>query len=125
MGGPLVAVRYYLGRLLEQNLFQASDDQVSRALADFIAAETSKRGAALISRMGIEGWTVAQVVLHHVYQVRLGRKSSKSSRRAAAVEALLRDPNLDDRELARIARTTPKQLARIPELTVLRRATRK
>ena len=50
LGGPLVSVRFYLGRLLGKNLFRESDAEVGQRLHEFIATLTSPAGGELMRR---------------------------------------------------------------------------
>lgn len=68
-GGPVVVLRYWLGRLLRRNFFRESDD----------------------------------------------------ARLAAAIREMLMNPERTDSELAAIARTTEKQIARMTDVFLLRK----
>jgi hypothetical protein len=124
LSGPSVAVRYYLGRLIGRNLFRSEDQQVSRALVAFVAKMISRRGASVLTAGRLQRWTVAVPLLRDALDARTCGKRRTKPKRVAAIEVLLKDPSLDGEALARAARTTSRQLARISEIAVLRKLIR-
>ena len=124
MGGQLISVRYYLGRLIDRNLFRSSDTDVSAALEAFLADITSKQGAALLTSAGLQGWFAAELLLRDIFEQKILDKSSRNSRHVAAVRYFLCNPRRTDEEIARAAGTTIKQLRRNTALTALTRHTR-
>jgi len=119
MGGPLVEVRYYLGRLVRRNIFRASDVEVFAAMVSFVAGLTSEHGASLLGAYGLQGWMVARVLLRYEYEMRVHGKSTRKKRPVAMVRAFLTNPSLTVSELAKAARTTEKQVKRNTDLKVL------
>ncbi len=55
MGGEVVSVRYYLGRLIERNLFRVSDEAVFTELHRYLSDVTSEKGAVVVSKAGFQG----------------------------------------------------------------------
>ena len=119
--GHAASIRYYLGRLLARNFFTESDDQVTRALVTVIADLTSAQGASLLLTEPLQGWMAVQDLLRHHYERKTTGKSTRNPKRIAALTALLTDPTLPVSTLAQQAQTTEKQLARMPDISLLRR----
>jgi hypothetical protein len=63
LGGFLVSVRYYLGRLLNRNLFRESDAVVESRIIAFIEATISKEGASLVTGEG--SWQLSEPILRY------------------------------------------------------------
>jgi hypothetical protein len=124
MVGALIGVRFYLGRLISQNLFRASDAEVTRALAKFISQNLSKREGEVLGSGGLQGWTAVVGYFKREYEIRSLGASEESRVRTAVVESLLRDLSLSNTELARKAATTEKQVDRIVEVVLLRKLAR-
>jgi hypothetical protein len=118
MGGYLVSVRYYLGRLLNKNLFRESDAQVEHRIATFIDATTSKEGASLVAQEG--SWQLSEPILRFRYEAQINGESKRKPREVAAIEAFLQNPSITLGELARKVGTTEKQLCRMSLLNVAR-----
>jgi hypothetical protein len=121
MGGQVVSVRYYLGRLIHRNLFRVSDEAVSSELQRYLSKVTSKKGAAVISNAGFRGWVAAELLLRDTFERRFLGESSCNAKHVAAIQSLLSNPALSLDEIASAARTTVKQLSRLPILTDLLR----
>ena len=119
MGGPLVSVRYWLGRLLYKNLYRESDEIVADSLCRHFSAIGSPEGASLLSSP--EAWAIADVLLRLQVESRDGIKPTARPKRVVVLRALLSDPDLTDVELARLAQTTAKQVARMTDAAWLRR----
>jgi hypothetical protein len=119
MGGQVVTVRYYLGRLIEQNLFRVSDEAVTAELHKYLSEVTSKKGAVVISNAEFRGWCAAELLLRDLFERRFLGKSSCNVKRVAAIRCFLSDPTLSLDEIAVKAHTTVKQLKRFPILAVL------
>jgi hypothetical protein len=117
--GSQVGLRYYLGRIAKRNLFRRSDAEVRRTMVAFVATMTSKRGAVLAAGP-LAGWTMATLLLRHEFENQTVGKSAVPRRRAAIIRAFLTDPSMTNAKLARAANTTEKQIARDPDVRVLR-----
>lgn len=118
--GPSVSTRYYLGRILKRNLFRVSDAILIPMVREFIAKQTSKEGVALLD--DLEFLSVADLLLCHHYERQMFGRSKRNKKLVAAVQAFLANPTMSDEELARTARTTEKQLARMSLLLLCLRA---
>lgn len=114
MGGPLVGVRFYLGRFIGQNLFRESDQDVEERLVNYVAQRTSTAGGELMR--GIDGWSVAADLLRYQFEVREGKTASLARKLTAktilAVELYLTNPSISISQLAKHTKTTEKQLDR-------------
>jgi hypothetical protein len=121
MGGQVVSLRYYLGRLIHRNLFRVSDEAVSSELQRYLSKATSKQGAAVIRSAGVRGWAAAELLLRDTFERRFLGESSCNAKHVAAIRSLLSNPALSLDEIASEARTTVKQLNRLPILTDLLR----
>jgi hypothetical protein len=119
MGGCLVTVRYYLGRLLGRNLFRETDAEVENRLVEYVSQTTSAAGGKLIR--GGQGWDIASEILRHRFEMQMQGSSNLNLRNIAAVEAFLGNPSVRLDELASKLGTTEKQLARNATLTLVRR----
>jgi len=119
MGGNWVTVRYWLGRLSCRNLFRESNDTVRQSLQHFISGIGSVEGASLLSDP--QAWSIATIILRHQLETLEGLKPTQNPRLVAALYALASDPALTISQLATIARTTEKQVARMSDVTYLRR----
>ncbi len=115
LGGELVKVRYYLGRLTKRNLFREPDAKVERRLKAWLADRTSKDGAAIASR--VEAWQVSATVLRFEFEQQEHLPETQNRREVAAILAYLTDPTISDTDLARRVDTTEKQLARMSTLS--------
>ena len=119
IGGDHVTVRYWLGRLLNRNLFRERDNAVEEALQDYFIKRGQPKGARLLADRQI--WSpIAKLLQHHVEGSRVTHKKH-NPRLLAALEAVMSDPGLSDSELAKLAKTTEKQIARMSDVFVLRR----
>jgi hypothetical protein len=119
IAGNTVTLRFYLGRLIRKNLFRVSDARVTRSFVRYIGDRTSRRGAELL-RLG-QGWDVAEFLLRHYFELQTRGKSSRNPREVAAIESFLTNQKLTEAKLARLAKTTEKQLARMTTLTLARK----
>lgn len=114
MGGVLIGVRFYLGRLIGKNLFGESQVEVEELLVKYISQRTSAAGGELVR--GLSGWSIAQDILRYEFE----KQSGKSAYRARklipkamlAVELFLKNPSISMAQLAKEVGTTEKQLAR-------------
>jgi hypothetical protein len=118
LGGYLVSVRYYLGRLLNKNLFRESDAKVQRRITAFIAATASKEGASLVADEG--SWQLSEPILRFRYETEINGESKRKPREVAAIEAFLQNPSVELADLAQIVGTTEKQLRRMSLLNFAR-----
>jgi hypothetical protein len=119
MGGEDVSVRYWLGRLLRRNFFRESDDAVKDALQKYFIEVGCEKGAPLVS--DYQAWSSVATLLQSQVEIYDGRPPTKNPRVVAAIRAFFANPELTDVELAAIAKTTEKQIARMSDVTVLRR----
>jgi hypothetical protein len=119
IGGTAVTVRFYLGRLIRQNLFRVSTDEVTSLFVQYLGNRISREGAELL-RYG-QGWDIAELLLRSYFESETRCKSKCDQREIAAIEACLSNPNLSDTELAQMANTTTKQLARMSTLKLARK----
>ena len=119
MGGELVSVRYWLGRLLQRNFFRESDDAVKEALRKHFIQNGCEKGSHLVS--DYQSWSAMVTLLQHQVEVSEGRESTKNARLVAALQAVMANPELADSELAAIAKTTEKQIARMTDVLMLRK----
>jgi hypothetical protein len=120
LGGDLIEVRFYLGRLLKQNLFRESNDDVGRTLIAYLKTTTSAEGAALVADEGLHAWQVVVPVLKYRFESEVEGARKPPPREAAAIEAFLKNPAIGSQDLARAARTTEKQLNRMTDLNLAR-----
>ncbi len=118
MGGPLISVRYWLGRLLNCNLFRASDAEVSAVLVQYFSDIGCERGAELGSDQ--DAWGSIANFLHYQWQTSSGMSSTKTSKWGSAFYAVLSDPDLTVAEIAQYAETTEKQVARMSDVKWLK-----
>src|SRR5690242_9826467 len=71
MGGPLIGVRFYLGRFIGKNLFRESNDKVEKRLVEYFSECTSAAGAELVS--GVDGWPIAEDILRYRFEQQVGK----------------------------------------------------
>lgn len=119
LGGALVSIRYWLGRLLRHNFFRETDDAVTEALKRYFAANGYEKGSRLVS--DIQSWGPLTTLLQHQVECNEGCQLTKNPRQVAALDAVLKDPGLTNMQLAAIANTTEKQIARMSDVFVLRK----
>jgi hypothetical protein len=119
MGGDFVTVRYWLGRLLRRNFFRESDDVVKQALQEYLVKIGCKKGSPLISDH--LAWSPVSTLLQHHVESEERASPAKNARLVAAIRAVLTDPELTDSQVAAIAKTTEKQIARMSDVSLLRR----
>lgn len=119
LGGAPISLRYWLGRLLRRNFFRDSDDAVKQALRQYLVEIDCEKGAFLFSDP--QCWSPVTILLRHQVEVRDSLGSTQNAKKVAAVKAMLANPDLTDLELAAIAKTTGKQIARMSDLTFLRK----
>lgn len=119
MGGDLVAVRYWLGRLLRRNFFRESNEVVKQALQDYLVKIGCKKGSRLIS--DYQAWSPVATLLQHQVETEDRSPLTKNARLVAVIQAVLTNPELTDSQLAAIVKTTEKQIARMTDVSVLRR----
>jgi hypothetical protein len=119
MGGELVSVRYWLGRLLRHNFFRESDDAVKHALRNYFAANGCEKGSRLAS--DYQSWRPLATLLQHEVELSEGCQLTKNSRLVLALQAIMANPELTDAQLAAIAKTTEKQIARMTDVFILRK----
>lgn len=119
MGGDLISVRYWLGRLLRHNYFRESNGAVRDALRKYLSDNGCEKGSRLVS--DLQSWSPIADVLRHDVEVIEGRTPTKNLRLVAALKALLANPDLTNAELATIAETTEKQIAKMTDVFVLRK----
>jgi hypothetical protein len=122
MGGELIVVRYWLGRLLRRNFFREFDDVVKQALQDYLVKIGCNKGSP--SAFDYQAWLPIATLLRQQVETEEGCAPTKNARLVAAIQAVLTDPELNDSELAAVAKTTAKQIARMSEVSVLRKSWR-
>src|SRR5258708_7041477 len=110
IGGSLVSVRFYLGRLLDTNLFRETYAKVEQRLVEYISELTSVEGGNLIR--DLQGWDIAGEILRYRFEMQTKGGSSLKARNIAAVERFLANPSLPLGQLAKEVGTTEKQLSR-------------
>jgi hypothetical protein len=118
MGGPSVETCYYLGRILQQNLFRKSNAAVLKLAKSFIAKRTSAAGVALLEDG--QAWDIAALLTRHQFELQTLGRSGQNRKVVAAVEAFLTNPKISTAALAQAAGTTEKHLARMSLLTATR-----
>jgi len=119
MGGELVSVRYWLGRLVRHNLFRVSDDAVKDTLQKYFAANGCEKGSRLV--FNYQSWRPLATLLQHQVEFSEGCQLTKNPRLVAALQAVMANPEITDMQLAAIANTTEKQIARMSDVFVLRK----
>lgn len=119
MGGELISVRYWLGRLLQKNLLRQSNDAVRDVLREYLAANGCEKGSRLVS--DYQAWGSLAILLQHQVESDEGCQLTKNPRLIAAINAVLSDPELTTAQLAEIAGTTEKQIARMTYVFVLQK----
>ena len=119
MGGELVSVRYWLGCLLRRNLFREPDDVVENRLREYLVTIGCEKGSRLVS--DFQSWRPLATLLQHQVECSEGAQLTRNQRLVAAIQAVLEDPEINDLQLAAIASTTVKQLARMTDVFVLRK----
>jgi hypothetical protein len=120
VGGDFITVRYWLGRLLRRNFFRDSDDAVKAALKQYFVDQGCTQGAMLA--FDFQTWSTLAILLRHNAEVACGHAPTKNPRLVAALEAVMKDPECDDSQLAARANTTEKQIARMTDVHLLRKA---
>ena len=118
MGGPMVAIPYYLGRILGRNLFREEQSEVERCFREWLTQRTSARGAA-IAAQDLFG-PIPSAILRYEFETSIGRTPAGKPREIAAVLAYLTDPDVSRSELTEIVHTTEKQLERMSLLRYAR-----
>jgi hypothetical protein len=118
MGGPLVEMRYWLGRLLNRNLFRESVERVQDALSHALSELAPPAGASVFANA--RAWSATLTILRDLVEQRDGVRPTAKPKYLAVLRALLANPDLTTFELAKLARTTEKQIARMSDVTVLR-----
>jgi len=119
MGGNLVTVRYWLGRLINRNLFRETHGSVKVALQQYLTDQKCPKGASLV--FDPQSWSSIVLLLQHHMEIRTGVRPTQNPRLIAAIQAVMNDPDMDNSQLAKIAKTTEKQLARMTDVFVLRK----
>lgn len=120
MGGDLVTVRYWLGRLIGRNLFRGSDQAVGSSLQRHLNSAGFIEGSRLAENRAAWG-----PIANYLQACCLSGKHGRGSRGAskiALIAAFLADPTSSDSQLAVAANTTEKQVVRNADLKVLRTA---
>lgn len=120
MGGDLLTVRYWLGRILRHNLLREPDHSVKVLLKRFCLSNGYDKGSLLVD--DYQSWPSFSLILQHEVEQNESDKKRKNLKLIAAIQAMLTDPELTDSELASIAKTTEKQIARMSNIAVLRKA---
>src|SRR5262245_41322117 len=83
MGGSLVSVRFYLGRLLNQNLFRQTDAEVEQKLVEYVSGFASTAGAELMR--GTQGWEIAAELVRYRFEMQTKQESALNARQIAAI----------------------------------------
>jgi hypothetical protein len=122
IGGEYVSIRYFLGRLIRQNLFRESDDIVGTALARYLKRNGWTHGALMVGDPQV--WSPAVKLLKHQLELKEGVKPTQNARLIAAIAAVMNDASISDANLAAYAKTTVRQIARMSDIRVLRKAWR-
>jgi hypothetical protein len=112
-------VRYWLGRLLQRNFFREPDSAVKDALKEYFAARGCEKGAHLV--FDYQSWRPLVTLLQHQVESSEACRITMNPRRVAALYAVMANPELTDMQLAAIANTTEKQIARMSDVFVLRK----
>jgi hypothetical protein len=119
IGGSDICLRYRLGRLINRNLFRDSHEVVAVHLQRYFAKLGYKKGS-IVAR-DLQTWSAfADILKHHLSETL--DLNEKKSKRLSVLEAALKNPDMTDAELAKAAKTTEKQVARIPDVTLIRKA---
>jgi hypothetical protein len=120
IGGNFVTVRYWLGRLLDHNFFRESDEAVTAAMQRYFASRGCAAGAVLVR--DLQAWSAAALVLQRHAAATLPHCAQpRNPRLAAALEAVMINPEIPDAELAAFANTTEKQIARMSYVFLIRK----
>jgi hypothetical protein len=122
MGGPIVSIRYWLGRLLRRNLFRESHESVLDSLQDFIRDIGSDEAAPLFADS--QSWYAAVAILRHRWEMLEGLKPTQKPRYVAVLLAFITNPDLTNLELASAAGITEKQIVRMSDVFILRKIQR-
>ena len=117
MGGELVSLRYYLGRVLRRNLFRESDTQLEKHLVAWLKKRTSVSHANLLRDP--QYWQIPDAILRFEFERDTGRSPCGKPREIAALLAVLKKPSITMPELANVVGTTEKQLKRMTTLGLL------
>lgn len=117
LGGELVTVRYWLGRLLGHNFFREPDDMVKEALRNYLVERGCERGSRLAT--DCQSWRPLAILLQDQVERREGCTPTQNRRLVAAIAAVLAEPGSTNSELALVAKTTEKQIARMSDVCVL------
>lgn len=118
MGGPLVSVRYLLGRLLHRNLFRESNEAVSIALFEFLSKYGDANGAQLA--FDTNAWSSIAVLLRHEFEIANKIDLTSSKKLFTALHAVIMNPELALSEIAIVAETTEKQVERMSDVKWLK-----
>ena len=119
--GQVVGIRYYLGRLVGRNLFRETDQEVTRALVEYLAPETSERGAALVGGGGSQGWLAVEDLLRHTLEMEWFGRSEVESEKAEWVREFLSEPEVSLAGVARKVGRSEGELGEMMELKILRK----
>jgi hypothetical protein len=108
-----------LGRLLKHNFFRESDDAVKQALRTYFATAGCEKGSRLVS--DYQSWRPVAILLQHQVELSEGCQLTKNSRLVVALQAIMANPELNDAQLAAMAKTTEKKIARMTDVFILRK----
>jgi hypothetical protein len=122
IGGEFVTVRYWLGRLLERNLFRETDPAVATLLREYLITRGCQAATALVAEL--QCWGPLVVLLRSDWESAAGVPITGNRRRIEAIRAIIGNPELTNKELADLANTTEKQVSRMADITVVRKAWR-
>lgn len=122
VGGGSVTVRYWLGRLLNCNLFRETDDTVASRLHHYLVTRGCHVAASLVADR--QCWGPITILLRSDFESASGVALTGNVRCIGALRALVANPELTNAELADRANTTEKQVARMTDVTLIRKAWR-
>ena len=108
-----------MGRLLSHNLFRESDDAVKEALRSYLINNGCAKSSQLVSDSQI--WCSLGVLLRDEVEVADNMPTTSDRRIVSAIRAVMADPDVTDSQLARIVNTTPRQIARMSHVNVIRK----
>jgi len=119
MGGPGISGRYFLGMLVRHNFFRDDDFVFAQALHRYF----HEQGYALATvAYNNEAWDSLVVLLKHEYERSQDIEPSENHRLIAALKEVLTNADASNDELAKLANTTKKQVAKMSTVFMIRRA---
>ena len=89
------------------------------ALRQYFIALGYKKGARLLADH--QSWFPIATLLQNQVELDSGCRPTKNPRLVAAIRAVLRNPELTDKDIAAIAKTTEKQIGRMVDVKLLKK----